>query len=86
MSASSTPVAAAGPHAEPFIAADVGGTHVRIGLVSRGDAGGDVQTVTLLDYRKYRCADYPGLTEIIGEFLSGVPGPAPTRGVIASAG
>jgi glucokinase len=86
VSASSTPVAAAEPRAESFIAADVGGTHVRIGLVERGDAGSEVQAVKLLDYRKYRCADYPGLTEIIGEFLSSVPGPAPTRGVIASAG
>ena len=85
MSASSSPLGAAASRAEPFIAADVGGTHVRIGLVARGDAT-DTAPVKLLDYRKYRCADYPGLAEIIGEFLSGVSGPAPTRGVIASAG
>ncbi|MBN6149610.1 glucokinase [Xanthomonas sp. AmX2] len=86
MSASSSPVAAAGSRAEPFIAADVGGTHVRIGLVSRDDATDAAQPVKVLDYRKYRCADYPGLAEIIGDFLSRVSGPAPTRGVIASAG
>ncbi|WP_295933121.1 glucokinase family protein [uncultured Xanthomonas sp.] len=86
MSASSSSVAAAVPRAEPFIAADVGGTHVRIGLVARAAGAGPAPSVDVLDYRKYRCADYPGLAEIIGEFLGQVQGPKPTRGVIASAG
>ncbi|WP_045728050.1 glucokinase family protein [Xanthomonas sp. GPE 39] len=79
-------MAAAAPRAEPFIAADVGGTHVRIGLVARATSSGAAAAVELLDYRKYRCADYPGLAEIIAEFLSGLSGPTPTHGVIASAG
>ncbi|MBD7923995.1 glucokinase family protein [Xanthomonas bonasiae] len=84
MSASSSPMVAASPRAEPFIAADVGGTHVRIGLMR--EDGDLAHPVTVLDYRKYRCADYPGLAEIIGEFLAEVDGEPVTRGVIASAG
>jgi glucokinase len=50
---------------QPLIAADVGGTHARVGLV-RGVRGG---RVTVLAYRKYACADYPNLTAILREFL-----------------
>ncbi|HET7676025.1 MAG TPA: glucokinase [Gammaproteobacteria bacterium] len=56
----------------PFLAADVGGTHARIGLV-RAAAGG---RVTVLAYRKYACADFPGLGEILRDFIdreAGVP-------------
>lgn len=48
-----------------FLAADVGGTHARVGLV-RGAPGG---RVTVLAYRKYNCADYPGLGDILRDFL-----------------
>ncbi len=66
----------------PFIAADVGGTHVRIGLV-RGDGG----RVEVLEYGKYACADHPGLAEVIEGFLSGLSLRQPVRrGVIACAG
>ena len=68
---------------ECFVAADVGGTHVRLGLV-RADAAG--QPLDVVEYRKYRCADYPGLAEIIETYLRQLPGAAVTRGVIASAG
>nr|WP_246189283.1 glucokinase family protein [Pseudoxanthomonas kalamensis] len=67
----------------PFVAADVGGTHVRIGLIHPGDG---TQPVRILQYRKYACAQYPGLTEIFAEFLSGLDGEPVRRGVIASAG
>ncbi len=67
-----------------FIAADVGGTHVRIGLVS---ASMDPNyRVKVLEYRKYVCAQYAGLTEIIEDFLAGLSGARVAHGVIASAG
>ncbi|KAF1720504.1 glucokinase family protein [Pseudoxanthomonas wuyuanensis] len=67
-----------------FIAADVGGTHVRIGLVqASGDAA---HPIRVLEYRKYVCADYGSLADIIEDFLHSLPGVAVSRGVIASAG
>ncbi len=69
---------------ETFVAADVGGTHVRLALVCESNDAG--KPVTVLDYRKYRCAEYPGLAEIMAAFFAEV-GCAPVRrGVIASAG
>lgn len=85
VSANTQPVsiqpAAAG---EAFIAADVGGTHVRIGLLR---AGGDAaRPLEILQYRKYVCAQYPGLGEIIADFLATLGDTRVRRGVIASAG
>ncbi|KAF1685182.1 glucokinase [Pseudoxanthomonas broegbernensis] len=69
---------------QPFIAADVGGTHVRIGLVRPG-ANGDAP-LSMLAYSKFRCADYASLSDIVRAFLSGL-GAQPARvAVIASAG
>jgi glucokinase len=68
----------------PFIAADVGGTHVRIGLVRA--SGDPAHPVAVLKYRKYVCAQYPGLAEIIEDFVSGLDGVAVSEGAIASAG
>ena len=68
----------------PFIAADVGGTHVRIGLVR--ESGDPAHPVAVLHYRKYACAQYPGLAEIIEDFIGTLEGARVTRGVIASAG
>ncbi|KHL56274.1 glucokinase [Xanthomonas cannabis pv. cannabis] len=84
MSASSPMEAVAFPRPDTFVAADVGGTHVRLALVCESaDAG---KPVTVLDYRKYRCADYPGLADIMSAFFAEL-GCAPVqRGVIASAG
>jgi len=48
----------------PFLAADVGGTHARIGLVKASGSG-----VSVLAYRKYACADYPDLIAILRHFL-----------------
>ena len=68
--------------AAPFLAADVGGTHVRLGRVqASGDAS---RPIDVLDYRKYRCADYPSLAAILADFLRDNPGL--TDCVIASAG
>lgn len=66
-----------------FIAADVGGTHTRVGLVRPGN-GGD-STVAVLAHRKYVCADYPSLAAILAEFIAG-NGVGVDRVVIASAG
>jgi len=66
----------------PFLAADVGGTHVRVGRVQASDD--DAHPIRVLDYRKYRCADYPGLAAILADFIK--DGPAVSDCVIASAG
>lgn len=69
---------------EPFLAADVGGTHVRVGLVRHsGDPSAPVQ---VLEYRKYRCADFPALEAILADFLASLPQAHVRRGVVASAG
>lgn len=68
----------------PFIAADVGGTHVRIGLVR---ASGDrAHPISVLNYRKYVCAEYAGLAEILEDFIAGLDGAVVEEGAIASAG
>jgi glucokinase len=68
----------------PFIAADVGGTHVRIGLVS---ANSDpAHPINVLRYGKYRCADYPGLAEILQHFIGTLDGVTVQDAAIASAG
>jgi len=69
---------------DAFIAADVGGTHVRIGLV-RGSRDPGVP-VSVLEYRKYACAEHAGLGDIVADFLAGLGPARARRGVIASAG
>jgi len=69
---------------QPFVAADVGGTHVRVGLVQAGAGAAPLQ---VLAYSKFRCADYAGLADILREFIAGLPASTPARvAVIASAG
>ena len=69
------------PGAAPLLAADVGGTHVRVGLV---DA---CQPDTLLHYRRYACADFAGLAEVLQAYVAAVPAAAAVRrGVLATAG
>lgn len=50
-----------------FLAADVGGTHARIGLVSRQSDG--VRPVTVLQYHRYACAEWPSLTAVLQDFV-----------------
>lgn len=69
---------------EAFLAADVGGTHVRIALVRA--SGNPAQPVTVLEYSKYACAQYPGLADIVADFMRSLAGTPISRGVIASAG
>ena len=52
---------------EAFLAADVGGTHARIGLVSRDPDG--VRPVTVLQYHRYACAEWPSLTAVLQDFV-----------------
>lgn len=67
-----------------FLAADVGGTHARIGLVSV-DAD-RAHPVSVLEYRKYVCADYPSLDAILADFLASLGDHRIQHGVIACAG
>jgi len=83
MSAAPRLTPAVNASAGSFIAADVGGTHTRVGLVRPG-SGGD-STVAVLAHRKYVCADYPGLAAILAEFIAG-NGVGVDRVVIATAG
>ncbi len=68
-------------HDGAVLAADVGGTYARLGVVY-GGAGAP----TVAGYRKYRCADYPTLTAIFEDFLGGQDRTAVARGAIACAG
>ena len=61
--ASAAPATALGP----FLAADVGGTHARIGLVVR-DAGKS-GAVSVLHYHRYSCAAWSGLTLMLRDFV-----------------
>lgn len=66
----------------PVLAADVGGTHARVGLVQADPLTG----LRLLSYRSYRCAEYPDLAAILEEFLRSVAGTPVVEGVVATAG
>lgn len=72
-----------------FLAADVGGTHARIGLIQAQTAGSIADDadghLEVLGYRKYACADYSGLAEILREFLRDT-GARPAAACIACAG
>lgn len=87
-SPSADPRAVASP---PFIAADVGGTHARVGWVRPRDAAGpDPLEVDLLDVQRYPCAQWASLGDILADFARRVPvagaSGAPTHAVLACAG
>lgn len=50
-----------------LLAADVGGTHARIGLVALDEAGG--QSIKLLHYGRYSCAEWSGLPAMLSDFV-----------------
>ncbi|MFC5436086.1 glucokinase [Rhodanobacter umsongensis] len=52
---------------QPFLAADVGGTHARIGLVVGSTAGR--RPVSVLHYHRYGCADWSSLTAMLQDFV-----------------
>ncbi|HET7269409.1 MAG TPA: glucokinase, partial [Oleiagrimonas sp.] len=67
----------------PFLAADIGGTHARVGLVHSQSGGGQV---AVLAYHKYRCAEHAGLEAILRDFLDRhAQGPV-RHGALACAG
>jgi glucokinase len=66
----------------PFLAADVGGTHVRVGRVQASHD--PAHPVQLLEYRKFRNADYAGLSAILEAFIA--DGERPAHCVVATAG
>ena len=57
-----------GPAPLPFIAADVGGTHARIGLL-RATRSVDMP-VEVLRVERYACAQWPSLGEILADFVA----------------
>ncbi|MDW2981395.1 glucokinase [Rhodanobacter sp. KK11] len=57
---------------QPFLAADVGGTHARIGLVV-GDANGP-RPVSVLHYHRYGCAEWSGLAAMLQDFVGQLAG------------
>lgn len=50
-----------------MLAADVGGTHARVGLTAVPAAGAAPRT---LAHARYLCADWPGLAEILVDFVA----------------
>jgi glucokinase len=68
----------------PFVAADVGGTFARLGLVST--LNNDGRPVSLDPFRTFRCAEYPSLGAIFRDFLAGIPSLRVRHGAVASAG
>lgn len=68
-------------HHGAMLAADVGGTYARVGVVHYGAGAPEVAA-----YRKYRCADFPTLTAIFADFLDGQDRAGITHGAIACAG
>jgi len=68
--------------ATPFVAADVGGTHARVGLIRPRSATQPV----LERYEKYVCADYASLLAILREFIDSLGGVAIEEAAIACAG
>jgi len=52
----------------PFIAADVGGTHARIGLVIGGAIG--KTPVDVLHYHRYSCSEWPSLVAMLQDFVA----------------
>lgn len=67
---------------QPFIAADVGGTHARIALVQ---AEG-YSSVSVLQYRQYICAEHPSLAAILRDFAATCGTTEPLHAAVAIAG
>ncbi|MEI7036851.1 glucokinase [Fulvimonas yonginensis] len=73
------------PQEALLLAADVGGTHARVGLVSRRPDG--ARPVTVLRYQRYVCAEWPSLAAVLQHFVAYLDVSAPIEQcVVASAG
>jgi len=68
---------------QPFLAADVGGTHARVALVR---VASDADGVEVLAYRKLACAEFPSLSELLKGFLARDARMPVRRCVLACAG
>ena len=68
----------------PVIAADIGGTHSRLSLISRADR--TARPLKVQKYHKFINADYTGLGDILDEFLADVDCTQLRGAAIASAG
>jgi len=68
--------------AASFIAADVGGTHARIGLIRAAAGSGP----SVEKFARYVCADYPSLAAILRHFLDSLGGETVNEAAIACAG
>lgn len=66
-----------------MIAADVGGTHARIGLVRGVDAS---NRIAVIDYRKYVCNEHESLAAILRDFLDSHRNVRVNRVALACAG
>ena len=71
-------------HPRPFLAADVGGTHARVALLRAAPGGGNA--IEILAYRKFTCADFPRLSELLKAFVDSDATLPVRRCVIACAG
>lgn len=73
------------PQDSLLLAADIGGTHARVGLLSRQPDG--ASPVTVLRYQRYACAEWPSLAAVLQHFVTYLDAPAPIgECVVASAG
>ncbi len=63
-----SPASTGSAHGQPFLAADVGGTHARIGLVVAHADGR--RPVSVLHYHRYSCADWASLTAMLQDFVA----------------
>lgn len=68
----------------PVLAADIGGTHSRLSIVSRIDR--TARPLAVGHYRKYQNAEYRSFAEILEDFLAGVDIKSIGGASIASAG
>lgn len=70
--------------AEVFLAADVGGTHARVGLLRPSQAS--ARGVEVLAYRKLVCGDYPTLADLLRVFVEAEAPGSVRHCVLACAG
>lgn len=71
-------------NAQPFVAADVGGTHARVALVRA--AGNSARDIEVLAYRKFACADFTCLSDVLKAFVEKDAALPVRRCVVACAG
>lgn len=67
---------------QPFIAADIGGTHARVALVQAEGCN----SISVLQYRKYVCSEHPSLAAILRDFANASGATVPLHAAIAVPG